>query len=88
MSSPPSTWFTRARFGLFVHWGHGSQRGWELSWPLVGGVGNLPYCQDVPAATYHANARDVRAPAGRRARVAGSRETLRDALRGAHRQAP
>ena len=57
MPSPTSTWFTRARFGLFVHWGHGSQRGWELSWPLVGGVGNLPYCQDVPAATYHANAR-------------------------------
>jgi alpha-L-fucosidase len=56
MPSSTSTWFSRARFGLFVHWGHGSQRGWELSWPLVGGIGNLPYCQDVPAATYHANA--------------------------------
>jgi hypothetical protein len=57
MPSPTSSWFSRARFGLFVHWGHGSQQGWELSWPMVGGVGNLRYCQDVPAATYHANAR-------------------------------
>jgi alpha-L-fucosidase len=56
-TDPTAAWFRRARFGLFVHWGHGSQRGWELSWPLVGGVKNLHHCQDVPAATYHANAR-------------------------------
>src|SRR5215475_13932840 len=56
-TDPTAAWFSRARFGLFVHWGHGSQRGWELSWPLVGGVGNLRHCQDVPAETYHANAR-------------------------------
>jgi alpha-L-fucosidase len=30
---PTAAWFARARFGLFVHWGHGSQQGWELSWP-------------------------------------------------------
>ena len=54
---PTGAWFSRARFGLFVHWGHGSQRGWELSWPLVGGLRTLRHCQDVPAETYHANAR-------------------------------
>ena len=49
-------WFRQARFGMFVHWGHPSRQGWELSWPLVGGMAALPRCQDVPAATYHANA--------------------------------
>jgi alpha-L-fucosidase len=49
-------WFERARFGMFVHWGHVSQRGWELSWPLVGGVPVLPKSQDVPAAAYHESA--------------------------------
>jgi len=48
-----ANWFERARFGMFVHWGHVSQRGWELSWPLVGGLPVFPACQDVPAATYH-----------------------------------
>src|SRR5262249_33957448 len=57
VQSPTVAWFAGARFGLFIHWGHGSQRGWELSWPLVGGVRNLRHCQDVPAETYHANAR-------------------------------
>jgi len=51
-----SSWFERARFGMFVHWGHVSQRGWELSWPLVGGLSVFPACQDVPAATYHESA--------------------------------
>jgi alpha-L-fucosidase len=50
-------WFERARFGMFVHWGHVSQRGWELSWPLVGGLSVFPACQDIPAATYHESAR-------------------------------
>ncbi|HYC22728.1 MAG TPA: alpha-L-fucosidase [Candidatus Bathyarchaeia archaeon] len=50
------TWFESARFGMFVHWGHGSQHGWELSWPLVGGSQVLPACQDVPAEVYHASA--------------------------------
>ena len=35
-------WFDEARFGLFIHWDHASQRGWEVSWPLVGGVFSLP----------------------------------------------
>ena len=50
------TWFDAARFGMFVHWGHVSQQGWELSWPLVGGAPVFPACQDVPAAQYHAGA--------------------------------
>ena len=54
---PTDAWFSSARLGLFVHWGHGSTQGWELSWPLVGGAPNLHRCQDVPADTYHANAR-------------------------------
>ena len=54
---PIAAWFARARLGLFVHWGHGSQHGWELSWPLVGGAPNLHRCQHVPADTYHASAR-------------------------------
>jgi alpha-L-fucosidase len=54
---PTAAWFAGARFGLFVHWGHGSRQGWELSWPLVGGAPNLHRCQDVPADAYHANAR-------------------------------
>jgi len=37
-----STWFDTARFGMFIHWGHCSQRGLELSWPLVGGSSALP----------------------------------------------
>jgi alpha-L-fucosidase len=49
-------WFDPARFGLFVHWGPWARAGWEASWPLVGGVATLPLCQDIPAATYHANA--------------------------------
>ena len=51
-----ASWFDGARFGLFVHWGHVSQQGWELSWPLVGGLSALPACQDVPAAAYHESA--------------------------------
>jgi len=31
-----SGWFSRAGFGLFVHWDHASQQGIEVSWPLVG----------------------------------------------------
>ena len=49
-------WFKSARLGMFVHWGHSSVRGWELSWSLVGGVFSLPYCQDVAIADYHFNA--------------------------------
>jgi alpha-L-fucosidase len=41
---------------MFIHWGHGSQHGWELSWPLVGGNPALPLCQNVGVAAYHASA--------------------------------
>lgn len=46
---------------MFIHWSHVSQRGFELSWPLVGGVKSLPRCQDVSVADYHASA-DTFAP--------------------------
>jgi alpha-L-fucosidase len=49
-------WFDRARFGLFFHWGHSSQRGCELSWPMVGGNFALPRCQDIPADEYQSTA--------------------------------
>ncbi len=49
------TWFDTARFGMFVHWGHSSQQGIELSWPLVGGNFALPPC-DIPVDQYHASA--------------------------------
>lgn len=49
-----TTWFDKARFGMFIHWDHASQSGLELSWPLVGGVFSLPYCQNVPVEEYHA----------------------------------
>lgn len=49
-------WFESARVGMFFHWGHSSVRGWELSWPLVGGVFSLPYCQNVNISEYHQNA--------------------------------
>ncbi|HUI26452.1 MAG TPA: alpha-L-fucosidase [Candidatus Kryptonia bacterium] len=51
-----SSWFEQARFGMFIHWGHVSQKGWELSWPMVGGTQALPASQDVPAAVYHESA--------------------------------
>src|SRR5262245_32207110 len=50
------SWFDQARFGMFIHWGHVSQRGLEISWPLVGGTRNLPHGQDVSAASYHETA--------------------------------
>lgn len=51
------TWFDTARFGLFVHWGISSVRGWELSWPLVGGNPMLPACQGVEIEEYYACAK-------------------------------
>jgi alpha-L-fucosidase len=50
-------WFQSARFGMFIHWGHPSQHGWELSWPLVGGVAALPEAETVSVETYHASAK-------------------------------
>jgi alpha-L-fucosidase len=51
--SASQPWFDAARFGLFVHWGPYSARGMEPSWPLVGGSGAFPYCQDVSVAEYY-----------------------------------
>jgi len=56
-SADPTSWFDRARFGMFVHWGQSSQQGIELSWPLVGGNPVLPRCTSVPVDQYHASAR-------------------------------
>ncbi|MBD2104001.1 alpha-L-fucosidase [Leptolyngbya sp. FACHB-261] len=50
------SWFNTARFGMFVHWGHSSQQGCELSWPLVGGVFSLPFCTDIPVEEYQRTA--------------------------------
>lgn len=52
-----TTWFDKARFGMFIHWGIASQHGWELSWPMVGGVGALPQAQNVTVDEYHAAAK-------------------------------
>ncbi len=49
-------WFQKARLGAFIHWGHASQKGWELSWPMAGGTPNLPFCQDIPVEEYHRGA--------------------------------
>lgn len=49
-------WFGRARFGLFFHWGHSSQRGCELSWPMVGGSPALPQCGALTVDEYQATA--------------------------------
>ncbi|MEW6269627.1 MAG: alpha-L-fucosidase [Thermodesulfobacteriota bacterium] len=76
-----SDWFDGARFGMFVHWGHASARGLELSWPLVGGTRALPHCQDVPAAEYHAGAESF-AP-----RKGAAREWLAHAKRAGMRYA-
>jgi alpha-L-fucosidase len=73
------TWFDQARFGIFVHWDHASQRGLEVSWPMVGGVFSLPRCQSVTPDEYHNLAASFdptafdAAALARRAREAGMR---------------
>ena len=73
------TWFDEARFGMFIHWDHASQRGWEVSWPLVGGMFTLPHCQSVTPDEYHSLAASFdptafdAADLARRARAAGMR---------------
>ena len=50
-------WFASARFGMFVHWGHSSQQGVELSWPMTGGVDALPSSlAAIPVADYESSA--------------------------------
>lgn len=46
-------WFQAARFGLFVHWDHASQQGYEASWPLHGRSGAMRSAPS--AAAYHAS---------------------------------
>jgi alpha-L-fucosidase len=57
MSENMTDWFDTARFGMFVHWGHSSQLGSELSWPLVGGVFSLPFCNNMKVDDYHQSAK-------------------------------
>jgi alpha-L-fucosidase len=51
-----AAWFDAARFGLFFHWGHSSQQGVELSWPMVGGNFALPHCENILVDEYQATA--------------------------------
>ena len=51
------SWFANLGLGIFIHWGHPSNRGWELSWQMVGGVeGQYPPRIPVPCEEYFANA--------------------------------
>jgi alpha-L-fucosidase len=53
------SWFTRAGFGIFVHWDHASQQGIEVSWPLIGRsivIGGESARDDVSVAQYHSSA--------------------------------
>jgi alpha-L-fucosidase len=49
-------WFDGARFGMFIHWTHIANRGFELSWPMVGGVPVLPYGSEVTVDDYYSQA--------------------------------
>jgi alpha-L-fucosidase len=50
-------WFDQAKFGMFVHWTHCSTRGFELSWPLVGGsLAAIPNAPDVAVDDYYRDA--------------------------------
>ncbi|WP_433214434.1 alpha-L-fucosidase [Microtetraspora malaysiensis] len=50
-------WFRELGLGLFIHWGHASTRGWELSWQMTGGVRDQsPPRSPVPIEDYFANA--------------------------------
>ena len=53
---PRMSWFDTARFGMFVHWGHSSQQGIELSWPMAGGVFSLPFGQGRSVDDYQSTA--------------------------------
>jgi alpha-L-fucosidase len=50
-------WFDQAKFGMFIHWTHCANRGFELSWPLVGGgVVAIPNAADVAVDDYYRDA--------------------------------
>jgi len=50
------TWFSTARLGMFIHWGHSSQQGIELSWPLTGWGVTAGSNAHVTVEQYHASA--------------------------------
>ena len=57
MSRTPTTWFREAALGIFIHFGHASRRGWELSWQMTGGVdGQHPAREPVGCDEYFENA--------------------------------
>jgi alpha-L-fucosidase len=59
-----AAWFRGLGLGVFLHWGHASTRGWELSWQMTGGVkGQEPPLEPVGCNEYFANAADFD-PAG------------------------
>ena len=55
MGDDTGAWFDAARLGMFIHWDHASQAGLEVSWSLVGGLGNLPG-EPVGIEEYHSTA--------------------------------
>jgi len=56
------TWYETARFGMFVHWGDSSQRSCELSWPLVGGVFSLAFCDKSITVRHKPSTRKITIP--------------------------
>jgi alpha-L-fucosidase len=46
-------WFEQAGLGLFIHWDHAGSQGYEIGWPLVGGLPHLPSPVPDTAADYH-----------------------------------
>jgi alpha-L-fucosidase len=60
-ATPDTSWFRGLGLGLFLHWGHASTRGWELSWQMTGGVHlQAPALDPVPVRTYFDNAPSFR----------------------------
>lgn len=57
-------WFDDARFGMFIHWGPWSARGFEPSWPLVGGVSAFPDGQSTTVEDYYRDHMAWNPPAG------------------------
>ena len=56
--SDPS-WFRGLGLGVFLHWGHASTQGWELSWQMTGGVHRQePALEPVGCNEYFDNAAD------------------------------
>jgi len=56
-SEPDASWFRHLGLGVFIHWGHASTRGWELSWQMTGGVDRQePALEPVGCDDYFGNA--------------------------------